>query len=530
MGQVRSIFCVAAVLALVACSGARPTPPYDVQEVPLAQISRDLATGYTTSVAVTEAYIARIKAYDAALHAVIAIAPDALQQAQASDARRRRGKALGPLDGVPILLKDNIDVAGIPTTAGSFALVDNWPREDSEIARRLRAAGAVLLGKTNTTQFANFRTRFVLNGSTVGGVPHNPYDTTRTPCGSSNGSGIAAAVSFAAAAIGTETSGSIICPSAVMSLVGLKPTVALISRRGIVPISHNQDTAGPMARSVTDAAMLLNVMVGSDPGDAPTAASDSHKADYVKNLDPNALKGKRIGVVRGLSGYDIQSAAPFEAALDVLTAQGAVLVDVPRQIFEDLAAEMQVILLHDFKIDLNDYLAHTAPGVKTRTLAELIAFSKTDPREKMHRVDLLEAAQKTGGDDTDYKRILAHAQDAAGAHGIGRGLTEYNVSALVVPTLGPAPHIAPDGTDPSAMQNNRNISKEMFRPSLISTAAIAGYPHLTLPMGEAGRLPVGISFIGAPWSESMLLSFGYAYEQATHKRLAPPPLTPAPVP
>ena len=527
MGRFRGVLCAAAVLALSTCARV-PAAPYDVEETSLAQVSADLATRYTTSEAVTQAYIARIKAYDAALHAIIAIAPDAIAQAQASDARRRHGKTLGPLDGVPILLKDNIDVAGIPTTAGSYALVDNIPREDSEIARRLRAAGAVLLGKTNTTQFANFRTRFVLNGSTVGGVPHNPYDLTRTPCGSSNGSGIAAAVSFAAAAIGTETSGSIVCPASVMSLVGMKPTVALISRRGIVPISHNQDTAGPMARSVTDAAMLLDVIVGSDPADAPTAAADTHKAAYAKNLDAGALKGKRIGVVRGLSGYDIQSAAPFEAALDVLTAQGAEVVDVPRQIFEDLASEMQVILLHDFKIDLNAYLARTAPTVKTRTLADVIAFSKTDPREKMHHVDLLEAAQKTGGDDTDYKRILAHAQEAAGARGIGRGIAEYNVSALVVPTLGPAPHIAPDGTDTSVMQNDRNVSKELFRPSLISTAAIAGYPHITLPMGEVSRLPVGISFIGAPWSESMLLNFAYAYEQATHKRLRPPPLTPTP--
>ncbi len=521
MVRFHKFLCVAAALAFTACVN-RPAAPYGVEEVSLQQISTDLAAGRTTSVAVTEAYIARIKAYDAALHAVIAILPDALDQARASDARRSKGHALGPLDGVPILIKDNIDVAGIPTTAGSYALIDNLPAEDSEIARRLRAAGAVLLGKTNTTQFANFRTRFVLNGSTVGGVPHNPYDLTRTPCGSSSGSGIAATVSFAAAAIGTETSGSIVCPASVMSLVGIKPTVALISRRGIIPISHNQDTAGPLARSVTDAAMLLNVMAGSDPGDAPTAVSDSHKTDYVKGLDPNALRGKRIGVVRGLSGYDIRSSAPFEAAIDILAAQGAELVDVPRQLFEDLTSEMQVILLHDFKIELNAYLAHTSPAVKTRTLADLIAFSKTDPREKMHRVDMFEAAQSTGGDDTDYRRIVAHAQDTAGAHGIGRALSEYNVTALVVPTLGPAPHIAPDGTDTAVY--DPNISKESFRPSPISIAAIAGYPHITMPNGNVSGLPVGLSFIGAPWSESVLLSYAYAYEQAAPKRLAPPPL------
>ena len=279
--RARFAFALVPLFALAACADREGgAPSYSVVEVPLSRISEDLVAGRTTSVEITAAYIARIEELDGPLNGVIAIAPDALEQAAASDARREEGQALGPLDGVPILVKDNHDAVGMPTTAGSWALAENYPAEDSEVVRRLRAAGAVILGKANTSQFAGFRSTGSFNGSTVGGSTHNPYDPTRSAAGSSNGSGISAAMSFAAATIGTETAGSIVGPSNANGVVGLKPTVALVSRRGIVPISLTQDEAGPMARTVRDVAMVLEVIAGSDPGDPWSAESDANRKDY----------------------------------------------------------------------------------------------------------------------------------------------------------------------------------------------------------------------------------------------------------
>src|SRR4051812_43848810 len=277
----RWMICLTLVFAVSGCSKSEPVA-YAVEEASMAQIANDLALGKTTSVALTNAYLERIKSYDARLHAVIAIVPDALAQAAASDQRRRDGKTRGPLDGVPILVKDNIDVTGVASTAGSFALEANLPGEDSEIARRLRAAGAVIIAKGNTGQFAGFRASTGIPGSTTGGVPHNPYDLSRSAAGSSNGPGIGAAVSFAAATVGSDTTGSIISPASYNGVVGVRPTTGLISRRGVVPISATQDTAGPMARSVLDAAMLLTVLAGADAGEAATKDADAHKVDYAK--------------------------------------------------------------------------------------------------------------------------------------------------------------------------------------------------------------------------------------------------------
>ncbi|WP_192355464.1 amidase family protein [Mesorhizobium mediterraneum] len=295
---------------------------YGVEETPLSTISADLAARRVTSIHVTKAYIDRIKAFDHLLHAIIRIAPDALEKAAASDKRRSAGTALGPLDGVPILLKDNIDAVGMPTTAGSYALIENYPARDAEVTRRLRAAGAIIIGKSNLNQFSEFRTTHVFNGSTVGGVTRNPYDLTRTPSGSSSGSAVAAAVSFAAGAIGTETAGSVVSPASMNGLVGLKPTVGLVSRRGIVPISLNQDTAGPMTRSVADAAIILNAIAGSDTDDIWSKYADVHEADFVKALDPTALKGKRIGIVRDIDSVTSTTTPLLEAAIKVMTTQG----------------------------------------------------------------------------------------------------------------------------------------------------------------------------------------------------------------
>src|SRR4051812_46703477 len=291
---------VATALTLSACSKQEPAKPYAVEDVPLAKISADLAAKRTTSVAVTQAYIDRIKTYDGNLHAIIAIAPDALQQAVASDKRRADGKALGPMDGVPVVLKDNIDAVGVPTTAGSYALAENLPLKDSEVVRRLRAGGAVILAKANMSQWAGRRTKTeTFNGSTVGGTPHNPYDLARSPAGSSSGPAIAAAASLAAAGVGSDTTGSIIGPSSMNGIVGMRPTYALVSRRGIVPITEVQDAAGPMARTVEDAAMLLTALAGSDAGDPASKDADAHKTNYTKGLSTSALKGAKLGVMRG---------------------------------------------------------------------------------------------------------------------------------------------------------------------------------------------------------------------------------------
>ena len=514
----RSMFCAALVstLALAACSKHEPVP-YAVEEMPLAQIAQDLAAGKTTSAAVTKAYIERIKSYDGALHSVIAVAPDALAQAAASDQRRKQGHALSALDGVPILLKDNIDATGMPTTAGSYALADNVPARDSEVARRLREGGAVILGKTNLSQWAGWRTNGTFNGSTVGGGPHNPYNLARTSCGSSSGSGIATAVSFAAATVGSDTTGSVICPSSLDGIVGLRPTVALISRRGIVPLSHTQDTAGPMARSVADTAMLLNVLAGSDAGDPASGHADAHKADYVKALDAGSLKGKRLGVVRSFGGYSDKTEPLFNAALEVLKAQGAELVEIPADVFEDLNKQQMLLMTYEFKPDLAAYLANAPAAVKVRNVADLLEFQKTDPRESMHDQQYTEASAATDNlQNPEYVEALNYAKRKAGPEGYERAMKEYDVTALIMPTRGPADAIVPDGTE-----RPRTNPDGKSPPSGSGTAALAGFPDLTVPMGDVAGMPVGLSFIGPAWSEAMLLSYGYAYEQASHARVPP---------
>ncbi|MDH3272722.1 MAG: amidase family protein [Gemmatimonadota bacterium] len=515
-----------AVLVTVGCSQteapSRASEAYSVAEVPMSRISEDLAAGRTTSVEVTQAYIERIRTMDEPLNSVIMVAPDALEQAASSDARRAAGRGLGPLDGVPILLKDNIDAVGMPTTAGSFALVENQPVEDSEVVRRLRGAGVVLLGKANLSQFAGFRNTASFNGSTVGGSPHNPYDLSRSPAGSSSGSGIAAAMSFAAATIGTETGGSIVGPSSVNGIVGMKPTIALVSRRGIVPISLNQDSSGPMTRTVRDAAMILGVIAGTDPGDPWSEDADQHVESYVAALDDEALRGARVGVLRP-TGESAEETEPlFDAALDVLSAEGAELVEIAADALVDPRPEMRIILLQDFKVDLDAYLETVPSEVPVRSLAELIEFSRNDPRELMHSMDYWEDAQATEGGRSDpgYQAALADGRRLTRDEGIDRLLAEYDVDVLVSPTGTPASEIEPDGTPragpiPKGPRGTRP-------PSLTVVAAVAGYPLISVPMGLVDGLPVGITFAGTAWSEASLLGYAYDYEQASLARVPPP--------
>ena len=511
-------------VSVAACSPSESTPSltYSVEEVPLHQISEDLASGRTTSRQITQAYIERIGAMDGSLNSVITVASDALDQATASDARRAAGEELSPLDGVPMLFKDNLDAVGMPTTAGSFALEDNYPEEDSEVVRRLRAAGVIILGKANLSQFAGFRNTASLNGSTVGGGTHNPYDLSRTAAGSSNGSGIATAMSFAGATIGTETAGSIIGPSSVNGVVGMKPTIALVSRRGIVPISLTQDSSGPMARTVRDVAMILSVIAGTDAGDPWSVAADANRADYVSALNTEALRGKRLGVLRPTGDNEEIVGPLFSAALDVLAAQGAELVELPPDALVDPRPEMRVILLQDFKIDLNAYLRGAPGTVPVRTLADLIDFSRNDPRESMHSMDYWVDAQATDGgrQNPEYIASLAAGKRLTQEDGIDRLLGEYDLDALVAPSGAPAAVLRPDGTPgPGPIPEGPRGTRP---PSLTTIAAVAGYPLISVPMGLAEGLPVGLSFAGTAWTESVLISIAYDYEQASLARVPPP--------
>lgn len=497
------------VFALPAAAAPR------VEEASIADLQAMMAKGQATSVAITQAYLARIAAMDRkgpALHAVIATNPDALAQARAADARRKAGKPLGPLDGVPVLIKDNIETLDpVATTAGSLALKDNITHRDAPVVAELRKAGAVILGKTNLSEWANIRSSNSISGwSAVGGQVRNPYALDRTACGSSSGSGAGVAASFAAAAVGTETDGSIVCPSSINGIVGLKPTIGMVSRTHVVPISHSQDTPGPMARSVRDAATLFSAMVASDPADPATAKADAHRIDFTAGLAAASLKGVRIAVLRpALKGA---LAARYEAALAVLKAQGAVLVDVERPKLDGLGeAEFQV-LLSELKADLNAYLATTPAAVKTRTLADVIAFNEANKAAEMpyFAQETFVAAEKTKGlSDPEYLGARAKSLRLAGEDGIDAMLAKADATILVEPTTGPAWLI------------DTVYGDQYEGPSSSELPAVAGYPNLTVPMGLARGLPVGLSFIGKPYSEQALLNAGYVYEQAARARVAP---------
>ena len=467
------------------------------------------ALGAGPSAAATQAAIERIHKIDPQLHAVIAIDPTALDQARAYDSASR---GVGLVAGQPVLIKDNIEAAGpMPTTAGSLALANNVTDRDAPLVMRLRAAGAVILGKTNLSEWANIRSNNSISGwSAIGGQTHNPWALDRNTCGSSSGSGAAVAAGLVRLAIGTETDGSITCPAAINGIVGLKPTVGLVSRTHIVPISHSQDTAGPMAASVREAAALLTAIAGSDPADPATVEADRHKTDYTVLLDPNSLRGKRIGVMRFASGFGTDAA--FETALAILRQRGATLVEIKK--FDDGAVGKNElpVLLTELKADLATYLRSSPAAVPVRTLADVIAFNRVHMRQEMllFGQETLEQAEKTKGlSDPAYKKARAASFAAAGPNGIDRLLRENQVVALVGPTMPPAWKIDAVNGD------------QISGGGAGSLAAVAGYPHLTVPMGLVKGLPVGLSFIGPKWSEAQLLSLGYAYEQARGSFPAP---------
>ncbi|MBI1340217.1 amidase [bacterium] len=481
-----------------------------------SDLAGEMQSGALTSEALTEAYLARIRTVDDAgptLNAVIAVNPDALAIARALDEERASGAVRGRLHGVPILVKDNIETLDpMATTAGSLALAGNLAERDAAVIARLREAGAVILGKANLSEWANFRSQDSTSGwSAVGGLVKNPHALQRSACGSSSGSGAAVAAGLAAAAIGTETDGSVVCPSAANGVVGIKPTVGLVSRAGIIPISASQDTAGPMALTVADAALLLAVMAGTDPSDPATAEADARREDYTAALDSGALAGARIGVARFLAGYHPPTDAVFDAALKEMEAAGAVLVDIdafPAR--REVSAAEWIVLKTEFKAGLNAYLATTPETVTTRTLDELIAFNAATPAELKHfdQSIFIESAAAGGLDDPDYLAARERGRRLAGPEGIDRLLADNDVVAMVAPTGGPA-------------WTADLVTGDHFLGGASGLAAVAGYPHITVPMGGVKGVPVGLSFFGAAWSESRLIGLAYAFEQRTKARLTP---------
>jgi amidase len=493
-----------------------------LQEATVDGLQAGLAEGRWTSADLVRGYRARIRALDQGgprLNSVIELNPEALAIARGLDAERKAGKLRGPLHGIPVLLKDNIETTdAMKTTAGSLALADApAPRQDAGIVKRLRAAGAVILGKTNLSEWANLRsTRSSSGWSGRGGQTRNPYALDRSPSGSSSGSGAAVAASLCAVAVGTETDGSVVSPANANGLVGLKPTVGLASRAGIIPISHSQDTAGPMARTVRDAAILLGVLAGSDPRDAATREADARKeADYTRFLAKDGLRGARLGLVKNLLGVHASMDAAIQPALEVLKAQGATLVEVELKSsgYED--AEFEV-LLYEFKADLNAYLA--GRGGTVRDLAGLMAFDEAHRREEMafFGQELLQQAQAKGT-LTDPAYLKALETCAQARRDITELLEKHQLEALVGPTGGPAWLID-------------HVNGDSSGPSFSTPAAVAGCPHITVPAGSVFGLPVGLSFVGGPWQEGRLLKLAYAFEQASRVRQAPRFLATAAVP
>jgi len=416
-------------------------------------------------------------------------------------------------DGLPILLKDNIETRDMPTTAGSLALANNAPGRDAPLVTRLRAAGYFIMGKANLSEWANIRSSNSISGwSAVGGLTPNPYDRERTACGSSSGSAVAVAVGLVPVAIGTETNGSITCPASVNGVVGFKPTVGLVSRTHIVPISHSQDTAGPIASTVEDAAAVLTAIAGSDPEDAATAEADAHKTDYRAALDANSLNGVRIGVLRYAKSYSAPTLEVFEQNLQVLRDAGAVLVDIDTAPdLRTIGGESFKVLMYELKADLNAYLASTDPQqVPSRTLADLIAFNRQSVEENaLFKQELfLEAEAKGDLNTQDYIDARATSFRLAGPEGIDRMMTDNAVVALIAPTT-------------SRAWTNVRDDDDNAQGSTSTIAAVAGYPHLTVPMGFDRGMPVGLSFIGGKWDDARILSLGYAFEQKTHARRAP---------
>jgi len=503
-------------------NAATPLPaevkPFELDEVTIPQLQDGMKSRKYTAQSLVEKYLARIDEIDKrgpAVNAIIELNPDALSIAKALDQERNAKGARGPLHGIPVLIKDNIDTADrMMTTAGSLALVGSKPPKDSFVAQRLRAAGAVILGKTNLSEWANIRSSHSVSGwSGRGGLTKNPYALDRNACGSSSGTGAGISANLAVVGIGTETDGSIVCPSSSNGLAGIKPTVGLVSRGGIIPISHSQDGAGPMCRTVRDAAILLGALTGVDPDDSATAASaGKSQTDYAQYCDPHGLKGARIGVARKYFGFNDAVDALMEQSLNVMKTQGATLVD-PADIatlgkFDDTEL---LVFMYELKADLNAYLARLGPGAPVRTLQDIIDFNDRNRQKEMPYFgqDLFVKAQSKGPlSEKEYLEALEKNHQLARTEGIDALMDKYHLDAIVAPTGGPAWLTDLVNGDHSAGGSS-------------NAAAVAGYPNVNVTAGFLSGLPVGISFFGRAWSEPTLIKMAYSFEQAIKARQAP---------
>jgi len=508
-----------------ALASSEPAPlrsdAFEFDEVTISDLQRRMTTGEISARSLTQAYLARIEKIDSStakggpgLNAVIEVNPDALAIAADIDKERKSKGPRGPMHGIPVLIKDNIDTADrMQTTAGSLALVGSKPVQDSGVARKLRESGAVILGKTNLSEWANMRSSHSTSGwSGRGGQTRNPYALNRNPCGSSSGSGAAVSANLCTVAVGTETDGSIVCPSSANGIVGIKPTLGLISRAGIIPIAHSQDTSGPMARTVRDAAILLGALAGTDSRDPATAdANAKMQKDYTQYLDPNGLKGARIGVARKYFGFSDSVDALMNHVIDEMKSAGAVIVDpADLESFGKFDDTELLVLLYELKADLNAYLA-SRPDAGVRTLADVIAFNQKNKDKEMPYFgqDLFLKAQEKGPlTDKEYMDALAANHKLAREGGIDGVMDKFHLDAIVAPTGGPAWLTdLVDGDHSGGGSSN--------------AAAVAGYSNINVPAGFIFGLPVGISFFGRAWSEPALLKIAFGFEQLVKARQAP---------
>lgn len=512
----RRTFFSAAAAASAAATSLSATTSFAFEETTVAGIHGKIQAGEATSESTVHAFLERIEAIDRsgpALRAIIEVNPDALAAARALDAERKANHIRGPLHGIPVLLKDNIDTAGpMKTTAGSLALVDAPSPRDAFVTARLRAAGAIILGKTNLSEWANFRSTHSTSGwSGRGGQTRNPYALDRNPCGSSSGSGVATSANLCTLAVGTETDGSIVCPSSMNGIVGIKPTVGLVSRSGIIPISATQDTAGPMARNVRDAALLLGSLCGIDPNDPATArSSGKFFADYTQFCNPDGLRGARLGIARQYFNIGPQIDKLMANCLDLMRSAGATIIDPVE--FDQVDAwrdSETTVLLYEFKDGLNKYL--TARGGPVNSMAACIEFNKQHRAQEMpyFEQELMEMAQAKGSlQEKEYRDALSKDEKLSRRKGIDALCHKHSLDAIVGPTAGPA-----FLTD--------LINGDRADSGCASPPAVAGYPHITVPAGHVNGLPIGISFFSTAWKEPRLIALAYAFEQARNARRKP---------
>ena len=513
----KNVFFSFLLMGLMGCNSlAEKDLKIDLEEITIADLQQGYKTGKFTIVGITQAYLDRIEAIDKngpALNAVIRVNPDALEIAASLDEELRQGKSRGAMHGIPVLLKDNIDTHDkMPNTAGSVIMKNSFPLQDAWVTRKLREAGAVIIGKTNLSEWANFHSSYSSSGwSALGGQTKNPYDLTRNPCGSSSGSGVAVSANLTVIAIGTETDGSIVCPANNNGIVGIKPTVGLVSRSGIIPISFTQDTPGPMARTVRDAAICLGIMTGVDPKDSKTSGSEGKSlADYSPFLNTDGLKGKRVGYDKTLAGRNHHVDNVMMEAVEFIKNSGAEVIEIQNIIAPEIENMEFEVMLYEFKDGLNKYFATLGENAAVRSVEELIKLQSADSTE-MEWFDhkLIELAQEKGPVDSDeYRKIVRDMLKGARDNGIDKIMDTHRLDAIIAPTGSPA-------------WKTDWVNGDNFGISSSSAAAIAGYPAISLPMGFVSGLPVNITFYGKAWSEPTLIEMAFAFEQGTKHRRKP---------